>query len=138
MHSQEVIGSQGESYANGSGSIDFTIGETIVFTGTDGTNNVTQGFHQTNWNFVGLVNHTPNFNVTVFPNPMDQNLTIQTEDFDGVVYRLYDAQGKVVAESEMETTSSIIVVDSFAPGAYNLVLIKQNQKLKTFKLIKQQ
>jgi hypothetical protein len=45
---QEVVSTQGDSYSNSSGSIDFTIGEVIINTGTDGTNDLTQGFHQTN------------------------------------------------------------------------------------------
>ena len=52
VSAQEVVSTQGDSYSNASGSIDFTIGEVIIDTGTDGTNDLTQGFHQTNWNFV--------------------------------------------------------------------------------------
>jgi hypothetical protein len=51
---QEVFSSQGEAYSNANGSIDFTIGEVVINTGTDGTNDLTQGFHQTNWNFLGV------------------------------------------------------------------------------------
>ena len=50
---QEVVVTQGDSYSNASANIDFSIGEVIINTGTDGTNDLTQGFHQTNWNFVG-------------------------------------------------------------------------------------
>jgi hypothetical protein len=46
--SQEVVSAQGDSYSNTSGSIDFTIGEVVINTGTDGNNDITQGFHQTN------------------------------------------------------------------------------------------
>ena len=51
---QEVVSTQGDSYTNASGSIDFTIGEVVINTVTDGTNDLTQGFHQTNWNFLGF------------------------------------------------------------------------------------
>jgi len=50
-YGQEVVSTQGDSYTNASGSIDFTIGEVVINTGTGGTNDLTQGFHQTNWNF---------------------------------------------------------------------------------------
>ena len=56
---QEVVSTQGDSYSNTSGSIDFTVGEVVINTGTDGTNDLTQGFHQTNWNFVGLEDFAP-------------------------------------------------------------------------------
>ena len=54
---QEVVSTQGDSYTNASGSIDFTIGEVVINTVTDGTNDLTQGFHQTNWNFLGVDTH---------------------------------------------------------------------------------
>ena len=44
VSAQEVVSTQGDSYSNASGSIDFTIGEVIITTGTDGTNDLTQGF----------------------------------------------------------------------------------------------
>ena len=54
VSAQEVVATQGDSYSNASGNIDFTIGEVVINTGTDGTNDLTQGFHQTNWNFLGV------------------------------------------------------------------------------------
>jgi hypothetical protein len=54
VSAQEVVATQGDSYTNARANIDFTLGEVIIATGTDGNNDLTQGFHQTNWNFVGL------------------------------------------------------------------------------------
>lgn len=47
VSAQEVVSIQGEANSNASGSTDFTIGEVIIETGTDGTNDLTQGCHQT-------------------------------------------------------------------------------------------
>ena len=44
--SQEVIATQGNSSSNSSAILDYTIGEVVIITGTDGKNDVTQGFHQ--------------------------------------------------------------------------------------------
>ncbi|MDA9274986.1 T9SS type A sorting domain-containing protein [Crocinitomicaceae bacterium] len=79
---QEVVSTQGDSYTNANGSIDFTIGEVVINTVTDGTNDLTQGFHQTNWNFLGVDNHEQNFEATVYPNPTNGKLTI---DFAGII-----------------------------------------------------
>ena len=51
MFAQQVISSAGETYSNINGSIAFTIGEVVIFTGTNGTTNLTQGFHQFNCSF---------------------------------------------------------------------------------------
>jgi len=74
---QEVVSTQGDSYSTASANIDFTIGEVVINTGTDGTNDITQGFHQTNWNFVGLEDHAPNYEATIFPNPTSEVLNIR-------------------------------------------------------------
>ena len=50
VYAQEVVATQGDSYSNTSGSIDFTIGEVITATGSNGAADITQGFHQTNLN----------------------------------------------------------------------------------------
>jgi hypothetical protein len=137
--SQEVISTQGESYSNENGSIDFTIGEVVINTGTDGTNNLTQGFHQTNWNFLGVDNHEQNFEATVYPNPMGAELYIQTENFEYVSYVLYDATGRIVAENKLNALQTGIDVSTFAPSSYSLILLNESQeKVKTFKLIKTQ
>ena len=95
---QEVVATQGESYSNGSGSIDFTLGEVVIATGTDGTNDLTQGFHQTNWNFLGVEDFAPNYEAIIFPNPTEDVLNIKTSMFENVTYTLYDGLGKLVMQ----------------------------------------
>ena len=60
VSAKEVVSTQGDSYSNASANIDFTLGEVIIDTGTDGTNDLTQGFHQSNWNFLGVEDFAPN------------------------------------------------------------------------------
>jgi hypothetical protein len=135
--SQEVVSTQGDSYTNASGSIDFTIGEVVINTGTDGTNDLTQGFHQTNWNFLGVDNHEQNLEATVFPNPMGSELHIQTASYESLTYVVYDAAGRIVAEEKLGSIETSIDVSTYAPASYSLVLRNENQeRVKTFKLVK--
>ena len=46
IRAQEVISTQGASYFNAYVKWDFTIGETVIFTGSSSNNVITQGFHQ--------------------------------------------------------------------------------------------
>lgn len=133
---QEVVSSQGDSYSGPGGSVDFTVGEVVIFTGTDGSNDVTQGFHQTNWNFAGVIDHQPEQSALVYPNPTEDQLIIKMENFDGVNFQLTDAAGKIVREGLLSGTESQVDVADFAPGNYNVVLLLNQEKLKTFKLIK--
>lgn len=138
VSAQEVVATQGDSYSNASASIDFTIGEVIIATETDGTNNITQGFHQTNWNFLGVEDFAPNYEAIIFPNPTQDVLNIKTSSFENVTYTLYDAQGKLVMQNILSAEQTPIQVSQLAPGAYSLRLNDETQNLKTFKLIKQQ
>ena len=133
---QEVVSSQGETYSNANGSIDFTVGEVIINTGSNGTNDLTQGFHQTNWNFLGVEDFAPDYQATIFPNPTQDVLNIKTSVFENVTYTLYDAQGKLVMQNILSAEQTPIQVSQLAPGAYSLTLNDETQNLKTFKLIK--
>ena len=136
VSAQEVVSTQGDSYSNASANIDFTIGEVIIDTGTDGNNDLTQGFHQTNWNFVGLEDFAPNYEAIIFPNPTEDVLNIRTSAFENVTYSLYDAQGKLVIQDKLSSEQTPIQVSQLAPGSYSLTLNNATQNLKTFKLIK--
>jgi len=136
VSAQEVVATQGDSYSNASANIDFTIGEVIIDTGTDGTNDLTQGFHQTNWNFLGVEDFAPDYEASIFPNPTSDVLNIRTSSFENVTYTLYDAQGKLVMQNILSAEQTPIQVSQLAPGSYSLTLNNETQNLKTFKLIK--
>ena len=138
VSAQEVLSTQGDSYSNTSANINFTIGEVVINTGTDGTVDLTQGFHQTNWDFVGMEDHSPSFNASVFPNPTSEVLNIRTSSFENVRYTLYNAQGKLLIQDILSAEQTPIQVGQLAPGSYSIILNNQTQNLKTFKLIKTQ
>ena len=133
---QEVVATQGGSYSNTSTQVDFTIGEIIINTESDGVNTLTQGFHQTNWNFVGLEDHSPEYEASIFPNPTSDILNIRTSTFENVTYTLYDTQGKLILQDKLSSEQTPIRVGHLATGKYSLILDSKNQKLKTFKLVK--
>jgi len=123
---QEVVSSQGETYSNVNGSIDFTVGEVIINTGSNGTNDLTQGFHQTNWNFLGVEDFAPDYQATIFPNPTQDVLNIKTSVFENVTYTLYDAQGKLVMQNILSAKQTPIQLSQFALRSYSLELIFEN------------
>lgn len=136
IFAQEVISSQGESYTTASGSIDFTVGEAVIFTGTNGNNTITQGFHQTNWNILKVNDCATYYEASIYPNPSSEEINIKTNDFNNTSYTLYDLNGKVVLQNILNQNISTIKVNHLAPGKYILSLRKDNQLLKTFNLIK--
>ncbi len=137
LNAQEVVSTQGDYYSNSSGSIAYTVGEVVIDTGTDGTNDITQGFHQTNWNFAGLTDYKPDFSASVFPNPTSEMLNIRATSFEGVSYELYDAKGSLIRTAPLSGELTTVPASSLAPGSYS-VRLKQadGQPLKSFQLIK--
>ena len=136
VSAQEVVSTQGESYSNASAKIDFTIGEVVINTVTDGTNALTQGFHQTNWNFLGVEDFAPDFDITIFPNPTSDVLYIKSSFYQDITYSLYDTQGKLVFKNILTETETQIQLNQLAPGAYSLSIHNKKEQLKNFKFIK--
>jgi len=136
VKAQEVISSQGDTYTNVSGNIDFTIGEVITFTGSNVENQLTQGFHQTNWSFVSIKDHVPSFNALIFPNPTEDFLNIQASVFEMVSYSLYDEMGKLILKGVLSSEKTSLEVSQLQTGLYSLVLNNPENILKTFNIIK--
>ena len=133
---QQVISTQGESYADSSASINFTIGEVVTNTETDGTNDLTQGFHQTNWSFVNIENHVPSYEAIIYPNPAEDFLNIQASLYEDVSYVLYDEMGKLILQGRLLTEKTSLEVSQLATGRYSLILNNSKENLKTFNIIK--
>ena len=123
LSAHEAVSRQGETYFNSTGSIDFTVGEVNINTVT---NDLTQGFHQTNWNFLGVEDFAPDYQATIFPNPTQDVLNIKTSVFENVTYTLYDAQGKLVMQNILSAKQTPIQLSQFALRSYSLELIFEN------------
>ena len=136
VSAQEVVSTQGDSYSNASANIDFTIGEIVINTRTSGTIELTQGFHQTNWNFVGIQDHSPSFNATIFPNPTSEVLNIRTSAHKNVSFTVFDTKGNLVLQDKLTAEQTTIQLSKLATGSYSVVLKDHTQNLKTFNLIK--
>jgi hypothetical protein len=136
VFSQEVISIQGDSYIDSNASIDFSIGEVMTNTETDGTNDLTQGFHQTNWSFVSILNHVPSYEATIYPNPAENFLNIQTSLYEDVSYVLYDEMGKLILQGRLLSEKTSLEVNQLATGRYSLILSNSKENLKTFNIIK--
>lgn len=137
IHAQEVIATQGDSYSNSGGSIDFTIGEVMIQTLTTTSNVLTQGFHQTNLTVLGIDDYDPTYLAKVFPNPTNEILNIDISNFNGLSYEIYDVSGRQLSNTKLKTKTTSIAVDHLANGMYLLVLKgENNQKLKTYRILK--
>ncbi len=137
MSAQEVISSQGNTYSNGTNTVDYTIGETVIATVSNGTNDVTQGFHQTKLTVTSIEDLDINLNVNIYPNPTSDKVIVSMENYENMRFVLFDANGKVLNEAIITSAATEINVTDYAYGNYLLSITdNQNTKLKTYQIIK--
>ena len=130
---QNVIGTAGNYSKNGTASLSWTIGETVVETVSNGTNTLTQGFQQNNLSVTTLVKQAAAGNhLKVYPNPVKNILNVET-DTTGIGYQLLNISGQSVSNGKLENTTQQINFSNLPPGTY---FLKINNE-KTHKIIKQ-
>jgi hypothetical protein len=121
--SQEVRSSSGGGYSTFYGKIDFTIGETVINTLSNGTNFVTQGFHQPQLIVSSVEDFSENLLVNVFPNPVLTELRINLDDiYEGYQLSLIDINGKSVLTSPIKGKENSINVSFLSAGIYLLLI----------------
>ena len=129
-----VLSTAGTSFVNGGNVLDWTLGEPATFTLDNGTNSMTQGFHQNDLLITEVENLDNSFGVTVFPNPTADLVQIQFEKAtDNKGIELFSVEGKLIFE-EIKNGSAVsqINMSTYANGTY---LLKVN-KSKTYRVIK--
>ncbi len=130
---QNVTATAGAYSENANGSLSWTIGETVVETVSDGTNSLTQGFHQGNLSVTTFIEKTElSSNLKVYPNPVENILNVET-DKTGMDYQLLNINGKKVSNGKLENTTQEINFFDLPAGTY---FLKINNE-KTHQIIKQ-
>jgi hypothetical protein len=135
--SPEVISTAGNHFDNGTIQVSWTMGETITETETNGTTQLTQGFHQTNLSAVSVMDIDASISFDVFPNPVINTLTVKVEDEAiGYVLTLIAPDGRIAFTEKIETKSQTIDFTEYATGTYFLNLSNDGELIKTFKIQK--
>ena len=78
-------------------------------------------------------------NLSVYPNPVENELTIELElnaEQPQLTYLIVDAVGKVVAKNELTSSKTVINTTTLDRGIYFLSVSANNNVLKTTKLVK--
>lgn len=129
---QGTITSFGSYVGTSSPIIDYSCGETINTTISNGTNIITQGLLQPElYSFIGVLSISENNTVNVFPNPSSADFKIDISD--NVEWTLTDAQSKIIKIG----TDKVIPSAELNPGIYILNIKTTNKQFnKTIKLIK--
>ena len=134
---QELISSSGDYYETSELSLEWSIGEIMTETFTEGSLILTQGLHQSYFTITALDELPPTLsNISVYPNPATQYFYINTSQTD-LKYTITDIAGKIIAQDNVNGKTKVNI-SNYTNNIYFLNIIeKDNTSKKTFKIIKQ-
>jgi hypothetical protein len=138
LHAQESPTATGGEATGAGGTASYSVGQVVYTTNTGTNGSVAQGVQQPYEVSVitGVNETTINLELSVYPNPTTDYLTLKLEKTEGLSYQLYDLQGKVIASKTVNGTSTNISLEEQPTATYFLSVVKNNQIVKTFKIIK--
>lgn len=157
----KVMAGAGKSYVKPTAQLEFTMGEPFVKTLTKTQCSISQGFHQPSLTVVQVVIDADGnmeevdgsidtnlrtelparAEINVYPNPATDyvNITISGEEFHQADLHLYDMQGKLVGQMELNGNSGVVDFTEMTPGNYILHLNSKDGSLKgTYRIVKAQ
>lgn len=74
--------------------------------------------------------------LSVYPNPTVDYLTLKVEETAQLTYQLHNVQGVIIDEKRVSGYSTEIDLAAQPSATYFLTILKNNMKVKTFKIIK--
>jgi hypothetical protein len=140
MPAQQVVTTAGDFNSNTSGSLSWTLGECVIATYT-GTNVVlNQGFQQSKLTVTAIKEFSENsLAISIYPNPTNDFVLIKgtPESVKSLRYMLFDLNGKLLAEQKVTDSETKISFNNLLTGTYLLRLIRNDQEVQVFKIVKQ-
>ena len=137
---QQVSNATGGDATGSGGTVAYSVGQVVYTTNTSISGTVSQGVQQPFEIFSIGINETGlNISLLVFPNPTADNLTLQVSDYNSekLSYEVFDMQGKLLNNGQIETQQTQINTGNLASATYFIhVLNKEYKKVQSFKIIK--
>ena len=138
IHAQESPTASGGEATGSGGTASYSIGQVFYTTNTGSNGSVAQGVQQPFEisTVVGINETTINLELSVYPNPTTNFLILEVADNTDLNYQLFDMQGKIIEAQKVNNNSTTITMENLATATYFLRVIKNDQLVKTFKIIK--
>jgi hypothetical protein len=137
VQAQQTIPVTGGNATGSTGSVSYSVGQILYNTilGTNGT--VAQGVQQPyEISVVTAIENTEGITLEykVYPNPTKGLITLTING--NFRYRIYDLSGILLQDKKIESGKTEISLESHSFSMYFLKVIKDNQEVKVFKIIK--
>ena len=136
-NSLQVIGSAGNSSTNANTQLTWTIGELIGSTASSDNSVLTQGFNQGSF-LITAIDDVDNTLINIHPNPTADfvNIIIKDKNLINYQYILSDVNGKATQQNKIENNITSVSFQELSSAVYFIQVVINNQKTKTFKIIK--
>lgn len=133
----QVVATSGKSFSSPTGQVDFTIAEVVTSTLLNGSNCLTQGFHQPEILFTSIENSENEFTFRLYPNPTKQFVIVESTQETEMQVHVYDAMGNAIQKSNLFTKEITIDLGSLASGHYVMAITNASGKhLFSYTMIK--
>jgi len=145
LHAQEAIPAAGGEAIGSGGSVCYTVGQ-VVYTTSIGTNgnSVAEGVQQPYE--ISVVSGIPvvkdiSLNVSAYPNPTSNYLTIKVDaltllSIRSLKYQMFDINGKLLQSKKLTSKETSISMEKYIPASYFVKIYENQNKIKTFKIVK--
>jgi hypothetical protein len=110
----------------------------VTVTLTDPGATLTQGFLQTGLpkSWAVSVEDLPDFEMSVFPNPVSDLLIMQMDVLPGLQYTLHDVTGITIERGLVLQERTEIDFSYLSPAIYILRVFDDNQQIRIFQIVK--
>jgi len=149
LQAQEVIPSSGGNASGSGGTVSYSVGQVFYSINTGTSGSVAQGVQQP-YEISGISSIDEAKGITLillpYPNPTTDYLTLEVDastllNIRSLSYQLYDINGKLLMNKNIESTETSIPTSYLIPGTYFLRILSNQglssqKEIKTFKVIK--
>jgi len=138
LHAQESPTATGGEAKGVGGTVSYSLGQVVYTTNTGSNGSVEQGVQQPYEisATVGINESSISLEMSVYPNPTTNYLTLKVEITKNLSYQLFDMQGKVIASKKITDNTTTVVMENLPTATYLLKVTDSNKTVKTFKIIK--
>jgi hypothetical protein len=138
IQAQNNTVSAGADAEGSNGSISYSIGQ-VVYTSATGINgSINQGVQQPyDYDVITGIEHTE-IELALYPNPTlgQVNLTIADPRTQEYSLSLFDATGRLFLQTSKLNELNSFSMESYAAGAYTLSVFKNEELVKSFRIIR--
>ena len=132
---ENTVASGGKATGSG-GTVNYSVGQVVYSTNIGTNGSVSQGLQQPYAVSTTVGINETSIQLNAYPNPTTNNLTLTTDDSESLSYQLFNIQGAEISSKTLNSKTSNISLEGHPPATYFLKVIKNNEVIKAFKIIK--